>query len=203
MGRTRHKRPRGDKWESHSRAEWKRDDEIELLAWLDYKVDTTMNAAPQMNSFVTHFKNSRHAKYTLPQIERKIKKFWLANHHHAATSWEEIYRLGTKCLPRLPNDFRREIEERLGTLKDQTLARRLESPRQLRSASRPADSELSRHISLRLEIAETTSPRKRHRELFNSSSGRDGSRPRKRRDAEDQLDRVCDIHLFRALSPLT
>jgi hypothetical protein len=197
MARTRHKRPKEVKSRSHARADWKHDDEVELLVCLEYVLSTHKDAGLFKTSLVKHLMNTRHAKYTVPQIERKMKKFWLANRHHAATDPEEIYRLGIKCLPRLSNDLKKEVGERFGTLKDQTLAERLATPRQLRSASRSADSELSRHISLGVEVAKTPSPRKRNREPFTSSARREGSRPRKRRDAESRVEQVCGKHSFK------
>jgi hypothetical protein len=202
MAITRHRRAK-DKSESQARDGWKHDDEVELLAWLDYKQSTTKDAVSSMISFVNHLRNSRHTKYTVPQIERKIRNFWAANRHHAATNPDEIYKLGTKCLPRLSNDFREEVKERVGILKDLTLAKRLESPRQLRSTSQSANSELSRHISLGMEVAETLSPRKRYREPHTSSTDLDGWRPRKQRDTESRLNQVCDIHSFSVASSLT
>jgi hypothetical protein len=194
MARTRHRRLIEVKSQSHARADWKHDDEVELLVCLEYVLSTHKDAGLFKASLVKHLKNTRHTKYTVPQVERKIKKFWLANRHHAATDPDEIYKLGIKCLPGLSNDFKKEVGERFGTLKDQTLAERLATPRQLRSASRSADSELSRHISLGVEVAETPSPRKRQREPFTSSARIDGPRPRKRRDAERQSEQVCGEH---------
>jgi hypothetical protein len=197
MARKRHKKPNEHKSRSQSKADWKHDDEIELLACLEYILSTTKDAGSSMSIFVDHLEKSRHTKYTVPQIERKIRKFWITNHHDDATDSDEIYKLGLKCLPRLPNELRTEIEERLNTLKDQTLAARLQSRRQLRSASRTTDSELSRHISLGVEVTDTPSPRKRHREPLSTSAAIDEPRPRKRRDAHSQPDQVCDPHSYR------
>lgn len=189
------KRSREERAGKHARANWTHDDEVELSAWLDYVLSTSKTAGPQISSFVTHFQNCRHKTFTVAQIQHKIKSLWLANGNPSASSPDEMYVRGTKCLPRLPTNFKKEVVERLGTLKDEMLAKRLESPRQLRSASRSADTELSRHISLGVDIAEMPSARKRHREKPIRNAGSGGWKLRKGRDALEQLMPVCYVYL--------
>lgn len=196
MARRRNKRLKREKWQSQAKADWEHKDEIELLAWLDYILSTTQDAGPHKDTFVKHLEKKCETKYTIHQIERKIRKFWSANRYGNATDPNEIYRLGTKCLPHLPNKFKKNVQERWSSLRDEAIAQSLQNRRQLRSASRTTDSELSRHISLGVEVAETSSPRKRHRESLSGSAARDESMPRKRRDGESQLDQVRDVHSF-------
>jgi len=91
-------------------------------------------------------------------------------------------------------ECRKEVEDRLSTLKDQALAERLQSRRQFRSTSRTTDSELARHISLGVDVVETPSPRKRSRAPLSSSATIDESRPPKRRDGQSQLDQGYDVY---------
>jgi hypothetical protein len=190
MARKRNKRPKDVKPQSQARHDWKPEDEIELLAWLDYISATTKDAGLIKSSLTDHLEKSRCTKYTVPQIERKIRTFWVTNRHIRAVDPDEVYRLGTKCLPGLSIDCRKEIGDRLSNLKDQALAERLQSQRQLRSTSRTTDSELARHISLGVDVAETPSPRKRSRAPLGSSVAIDESRPPKRRDGQSKLDQA-------------
>jgi hypothetical protein len=194
MARKRNKRPKYIKPQSQARHDWKPEDEIELLAWLDYVSGTTKDAGLIKSSLADHLEKSRCTKYTVPQIERKIRTFWVANRHLEAVDSGEIYSLGTKCLPGLSIECRKEIGDRLSTLKDQGLAERLQSRRQLRSTSRATDSELARHISLGVDVVETPSPRKRSRAPLGSSAAIDESGPPKRRDGQSKLDQAYDVY---------
>jgi hypothetical protein len=194
MAKKRNKRPKDVKPQSQARHDWKPEDEIELLAWLDYIFSTTKDTGLIKSSLADHLGKSRCTKYTVPQIERKIRTLWVTNRHIKAVDPDEIYRIGTKCLPGLSIEYRKEIGDRLSTLKDQALAERLQSRRQLRSTSRTTDSELARHISLGVDVAETPSPRKRSRVPLSSSAAIDDSRPPKRRDGRSQLDQAYDVY---------
>jgi hypothetical protein len=194
MARKRNKRPKDLKPQSQARHDWKPEDEIELLAWLDYVSGTTKNAGLIKSSLAEHLEKSRCTKYTVPQIERKIRAFWVANCRIKAVDSDEIYKLGTKCLPGLSIECRKEIGDRLSTLKDQALAERLQSQRQLRSTSRAIDSEFGRHISLGVDVAETPSPRKRSRAPLSTSAAIDESRPPKRRDGQSKLDQAYGVY---------
>jgi hypothetical protein len=96
--------------------------------------------------------------------------------------------------PGLSIECRKEIGDRLSNLKDQALAERLQSQRQLRSTSRAIDSEFGRHISLGVDVAETPSPRKRSRAPLSSSAAIDESRPPKRRDGQSKLDQAYGVY---------
>ena len=194
MARRRSRRPKDVKPQSQARHDWKPEDEIELLAWLDYISGTTKDVGLIKSSLADHLQKSRCTKYTVSQIERKIRTFWVTNRHIKAIDSNEIYKLGTKCLPGLSTECRKEIGNRLSTLKDQVLAERLQSQRQLRSTSRTADLEFARHISLGVDVVETPSPRKRPRAPISSSAAIDETRPPKRRDGQSKLDQAYDAY---------
>jgi hypothetical protein len=193
MARKRNKRLKDVKPKSQARHDWKLEDEIELLAWLDCIRGTSKDAGLIKSSLVVHLEKGRHTKYTVPQIERKIRTFWDTNHHIKAVDPNEIYRLGTKCLPGLSKEYRKKIEDRLSTLKGNALVERLHCPRRLRSASQTVDSEPAHHISLGVDVVETPSPRKRPRVPLSSSAAIDDARPPKRRDGQSKLDQAYDV----------
>ena len=195
MARRRHKKSKNPKSQSQARADWQQEDEIELLAWLDCILvrSEKKDASLFKPSFVKHLKENRGKRYTEHQIERKIKKIWAANGEDDANDPNEIWKFGTKCLPYLSDVIRKQIDERLNILQESKIAKVVDSERQLRSASRTADSDLSRHIRLGVEVAEIPSPRKRYREQHSSSVTLDELRPRKRRKGDEKLVRVSDI----------
>lgn len=194
MARKRSKRLTTNSPQKQVRADWKHEDEVETLAWLDYNLSTNKDARAFKSSVVDHLGKTRLAKYTIGQIERKVRKFWNDTGSDDSTDRDEIYRLGTACLEHLPLNFKEEIYKRVSTLTDQALAETLSSQRQLRSASRTTDSELARHICPGVVVANILSPRKRQREVLSSSAAKDNSSPGKRKR---QAAQVCGARLFK------
>jgi hypothetical protein len=199
MARKSAKQPKVGNSQGQDRANWKREDGIELLARLDYILETHTDARPFKSSLVDGLESSRHKRYTVPQIDRKVVQFWNAHGEYESISSDDVYKKGTRALPNMRPEFKEEICRRLSTLKYQTLTKRCQSERQLRSASRTADSEVTRHISLGVEVSDTTSPRKRQREILTSSTAVDESRPRKRRDEESQPDHSYDVRQVKVI----
>ena len=195
MARKRNKRSKKPKSQSQAQSDWQQEDEIELLVWLDCILARSekKDASLFKPSFVKYLKDKRGQTYTEHQIERKLKKLWFAYGKDDANDPNEIWKVGTKCLPHLSDVFKEQIDRRLSKLQNGKITNILRCKRKLRSASRGADLDLSRHIRLGVEVAETPSPRKRYRETHSSSVVPDDSRPRKRWDGDEKLLRVSNI----------
>jgi hypothetical protein len=181
MGRKRDKRHTTKRSEKKTKADWKHEETIEVLAWLDYTHGKKRlpksfegSVATFESSVVTHLKTCD-MSFTLAQVDRKLRRLW--NHFKSAeaTDKDEIYNSGTACLD-LPDDFRKELNLRVNTLRDRSLADALSQSRQLRSTSRTT--EQGTHLTL--DEVVTSTPRKRLRDAQSISATSEQSRSRKK-----------------------
>jgi hypothetical protein len=168
------------------KADWTDEAEIEVLAWLDYLLDIRESIGKEQmtkshfeNSITDHLEKTCRMRYTIAQVERKIRKFWQVYGGDYAVDRNEIYKLGTECLVNLPPDRKERICTRVGVLKDEAYAATLSRQRQLRSTSRTTESQLSRFTSLEAVEGNVPSPRKRRVEVVINKTSKDDFSPKK------------------------
>jgi hypothetical protein len=129
------KRSRRSKRPNRSNTPWSIEEEVPLLAWLDFTLKHS-----EIDFDETIF-DRLHGRWTLPQIKSKLWRLWYYNglprpSNQCRKNWrEDVYRSGSWCFD-FSSGFRETISTAVQLLEDEYFATQLATPsRRLRSHS--------------------------------------------------------------------
>lgn len=136
------------------RASWSDENEIELLAWLNYTVLRNDKGTHFKDTILNHLHMMCNKEYTLFQVDRKVRSYWQDLGPEGAKDRDQIYKEGTHCLHyplrrdlRENLKFKKMLDARVKKLKEEAAW----SSRNLRSVSRMTEPENLHHFSLGTE----------------------------------------------------
>src|SRR5271154_1017536 len=98
MTRKRNRHSRAESLRKQDRFRWDHDDELEMLAWLDFTLIQDDSGKLFKDTIVDRLKKSRDADYTIAQVDRKLNRHWTRLGREDAKDKNEIYSIGTACL---------------------------------------------------------------------------------------------------------
>ncbi|GFF88428.1 hypothetical protein IFM60648_08386 [Aspergillus lentulus] len=114
-------------------ANWKPDEENELLAWLDYNLEKSSDGFAAFKQSVSeHLRRVCNVSYTYEQCRRKLHWLWLNKGDDSAKKVAVLHEHGSETLTHLTTAQRDSILARVIALRE----RDLNFPRRLRSVSR-------------------------------------------------------------------
>jgi hypothetical protein len=114
-------------------ANWKPNEENELLAWLDYNLQKSSDGFEVFKQSVSeHLRRECNVSYTYEQCRRKLYMCWLHYGDESAKKVAVLHEHGSETLTHLPTEQKDSILARVLVLRD----RDLNFPRRLRSVSR-------------------------------------------------------------------
>ncbi|GFF36560.1 hypothetical protein IFM46972_04927 [Aspergillus udagawae] len=114
-------------------ANWRPDEENELLAWLDYNLGKSSDGFAAFRESVSeHLRRVCNVSYTYEQCRRKLYVSWLRYGDESAKKVAVLHEHGSETLTHLPTDQKDSILARVIMLRERDLS----FPRRLRSVSR-------------------------------------------------------------------
>src|ERR1700761_1179402 len=142
------RRPNTYSEKPRAKSKWGREHTVELLSELNFIIETRRQNGGRhyhKEEVVRTLQQClRKRRRTFNQIEGKLRSLWKENvDPHSINTFEEIFRLGTRCMIRLENGLKTEIQEELVAIRDRELLRQISTPRKLRSGSRNVSVESS------------------------------------------------------------